>query len=84
MLRQLILFATLACAVQLGFAAEAGKVIFVAGKAQAGERMLALNASINEGELLSTGADGYLYIKTLETLDSPHNIDQCIERADFV
>jgi hypothetical protein len=66
MLRQILAFATLAFAAQFGFAAEAGKVIFVTGKVQAGERALALNAAINEGELLSTGADGYLYIKTLD------------------
>lgn len=50
----------------LASAAEAGKVIFVAGEAKAEARQLTLGAAVNEGELLSTGADGYVYIKTLD------------------
>lgn len=62
---------TIAClglwlAAGLACAAEAGKVIFVAGEARAESRQLALGATVNEGELLSTGADGYVYIQTLD------------------
>jgi hypothetical protein len=61
-----ILFVSLWLAAGCASAAEAGKVIFVAGEARADARPLALGAAINEGELLSTGADGYVYIKTLD------------------
>lgn len=47
-------------------AAEAGKIIFVAGAAQVASNAAALNAPVNEGELLTTGADGYIYIKTID------------------
>lgn len=45
-------------------AAEAGKVIFVAGTAQVLERKAAEGDTVQEGELLQTGADGFLYVKT--------------------
>jgi len=45
-------------------AAEAGKVIFVAGAAQVVERKAAEGDAVQEGELLQTGADGFLYVKT--------------------
>lgn len=47
-------------------AGEAGKVVFVAGATQVAERSGAEGASVQEGELLSTGADGFLYIKTVD------------------
>lgn len=59
--------AVLALGVHAAHAAQAGKVIFTAGHAQAGERALVLDAPVNEGELLRTGADGYIYIKTLDS-----------------
>lgn len=45
-------------------AAEAGKVIFVAGASQVAERAAAEGMAVQEGDLLNTGADGFLYIKT--------------------
>jgi len=47
-------------------AAEAGKVIFVAGAAKIAAVAATLDAAVGEGELLSTGADGYIYIKTID------------------
>ncbi|RFP11900.1 MULTISPECIES: FecR domain-containing protein [unclassified Duganella] len=47
-------------------AAEAGKVIFVAGAAKIAAVAATLDAPVGEGELLSTGADGYIYIKTID------------------
>lgn len=66
MLRKITVIAGLALCVQLAYAAEAGKVIFVAGKAQVADRQAGEGAPVQEGDLLQTGADGFLYIKTLD------------------
>ena len=50
----------------LAQAAEAGKVIFVAGKASVAEQPAADGAPVGEGQMLSTGADGFLYVKTID------------------
>lgn len=47
-------------------AAEAGKVIFVAGAAQVVDRKAAEGDAVQEGELLQTGADGFIYVKTAD------------------
>jgi hypothetical protein len=66
MLRQSITIVCLALAAQLAQAGEAGKIIFVAGAVQVAEKAAALDAGVNEGDLLSTGADGYLYVRTID------------------
>jgi hypothetical protein len=66
MLRFIVLTA-LAVAGQLAHAADAGKVIFVAGKASIAEAAAAEGAAVQEGQLLSTGADGFLYVKTIDS-----------------
>jgi hypothetical protein len=66
MLRQLIIIASLSAAAQLAHAAEAGKVIYVAGTAAIADRAAALGAPVQEGDMLSTGADGYVYVKTVD------------------
>lgn len=66
MLRQLLVTAGLALAAQAAHAAEAGKIIFVAGNAQVVDRPAAEGARVQEGELLSTGADGFIYVKTID------------------
>ncbi|MCA1248323.1 FecR family protein [Massilia sp. MS-15] len=66
MIKRTILCVGLWLAAGLASAAEAGKVIFVAGDARADARPLVMGAAVNEGELLSTGTDGYVYIKTLD------------------
>ncbi|WP_020651801.1 FecR family protein [Massilia niastensis] len=63
---KLFIIATLACAAQLSHAADAGKIIFVAGKADAGEQPAVEGATVQEGQMLSTGADGFLYVKTVD------------------
>lgn len=65
MLRRLIFICTVALAAQ-AHAAEAGKVIFTAGASHIAERAAAEGAPVQEGELLSTGADGFLYVKTVD------------------
>ena len=64
MLRPIILAASLALAASAASAGEAGKIIFVAGNVQVDGKAATLNGQVNEGELLSTGSDGYLYIRT--------------------
>lgn len=66
MLRQLFAAAVLALGLPMAQAEVAGTIIFVAGQAQVAERAAALNAPVSEGELLSTGKDGYIYIKTVD------------------
>jgi hypothetical protein len=65
MYRRLFIISTLALAAQT-HAAEAGKVIFVAGNAQVAERPAAEGLPVQEGEMLTTGADGFLYVKTID------------------
>lgn len=65
MLRFIILTA-LAAAASLAQAADAGKVIFVAGKATIAETAAAEGAPVQEGQMLSTGPDGFLYVKTVD------------------
>lgn len=66
MLRHILATASLTLAAQLAHAAEAGKIIFVAGQAQVAEQTAQLGAAVQEGDLLSTGASGYVYIKTAD------------------
>ncbi len=65
-MHKLLTIATLACAAQFAHAADAGKIIFVAGAAQAGDRPAVQGAQVEEGQMLSTGADGYIYVKTAD------------------
>jgi len=65
-LHKLLITATLACAAQFAHAAEAGKIIFVAGAAKAGDRPAVEGAQVEEGQMLTTGADGYIYVKTAD------------------
>jgi hypothetical protein len=66
MMRKFLFMAGALLLAQAAYAAEAGKVIFVAGSAKVAERQAALNTPVGEGELLVTGADGYIYIKTID------------------
>lgn len=65
MLRRLLVVGTLALAAQ-AHAAEAGKVIFVAGAVKIADRPAAEGASVQENELISTQADGFVYIRTVD------------------
>jgi hypothetical protein len=60
----IVITATAAIAQAPAQAAEAGRVIFAAGVSQVEERAAAEGMAVNEGDLLSTGKDGFLYIKT--------------------
>ncbi|KQV88708.1 hypothetical protein ASD15_26900 [Massilia sp. Root351] len=71
MLRASFIMLGLSCgllaAAPSAFAAEAGKVVFVTGSAQLAGRAAALDAAVQEGDELSTGADGYVYVKTIDS-----------------
>jgi hypothetical protein len=56
----------LAGAAQAAYAAEAGKIVFVTGQVSVAQRPAELNGAVNEGDELSTGADGYVYVKTVD------------------
>lgn len=66
MLRQILVISALAAAMGQAHAAEAGKVIFATGSAQVAEKAGAEGTPVQEGELLSTGPDGFLYVKTID------------------
>ena len=67
MLRQtFIIIGSLVLASGQAWAAEAGKVIFASGQAQVAGKAGAEGTPVQEGELLSTGADGFLYVKTAD------------------
>ncbi len=65
MWRSLIVIA-FACVVQTAQAAEAGKIIFVAGKANVAGQAAVEGGFVQEGQMLSTGPDGFMYIKTAD------------------
>jgi hypothetical protein len=60
------LLAMLAALSSTAAAAEAGKVVFVAGDVKLSARAAVLDAAVQEGDELSTGADGYVYVKTVD------------------
>jgi len=63
-MRRLIILASMTLMASAVQAAEAGKVIFVAGAAHVVDRKAAEGDAVHEGELLQTGADGFIYVKT--------------------
>lgn len=65
-MRRLIVLASMTLMASAVQAAEAGKVIFVAGAAQVVDRKAAEGDAVQEGELLQTGADGFIYVKTAD------------------
>lgn len=65
-MRRLIILASMTLMASAVQAAEAGKVIFVAGAAQVVDRKAAEGDAVQEGELLQTGADGFIYVKTAD------------------
>lgn len=63
---RLIVLSIFACATQLAGAAEAGKIIFVAGTASIANQTAHEGDAVEEGQLLRTGANGFLYVKTVD------------------
>jgi hypothetical protein len=63
-LLQIVVLALLSAG--FAYAEDAGHAVFVSGKVEMAGKTLTLNSAITEGAELSTGADGYLYIKTID------------------
>lgn len=66
MIRQLIVTSALLLAAGLAHAGEAARIVFVAGKVEVAGAQLALGSAVQEGDDISTGADGYVYLKTID------------------
>lgn len=66
MLKRLLTLVSFALLANTALAAEAGKVIFAAGEAKVVDRAAREGAPVQEGEMLSTGKDGFLYVKTID------------------
>lgn len=66
MLRQILVITTLSLALAQAHAVEAGKVIFASGQALVAGKAGAEGMRVEEGELLATGTDGFLYVKTVD------------------
>jgi hypothetical protein len=45
---------------------EAGHIVFVSGEVHTGARVTELGDAIQEGDEISTGKDGYIYLKTVD------------------
>lgn len=65
-MRKLLLLAGALLLAHAAHAAEAGKIIFAAGAAKIAGNAAVLDAPVGEGQLLTTGADGYIYIRTID------------------
>lgn len=61
----LLLAAAAVCPLALQ-AAEAGRIVLVHGAAQVANRTVTLGDAVAEGDELSTGKDGYVYLRTID------------------
>ena len=66
MLRALLVATGLSLLSAAAVAGQAGKVVFAIGKAQVSAKPAAVDQAIEEGDELSTGSDGYIYMKTVD------------------
>ena len=54
------------CLATLSWAGDAARVVFVAGQAFVGGQQVQVGSVVTEGARLQTGADGYLYLETID------------------
>ncbi|MYN02374.1 hypothetical protein GTP41_09705 [Pseudoduganella sp. DS3] len=66
MLSKYIIATGLLVSTTLAWGGEAGRVVFVTGQVQVGKQAAKLEAAVNEGDEIRTGADGAIYIKTVD------------------
>ena len=66
MLRLCVVAAALSLLSVSALAGQAGKVVFATGNAQVAAKPAAVDQAIQEGDELSTGSDGYIYMKTVD------------------
>ncbi|UOD31178.1 FecR domain-containing protein [Massilia violaceinigra] len=71
--QSIVTFRTLSVALALSWAAagqaaaaEAARVVFVTGEVQLASKAAALDNPVQEGDEISTGAQGYVYMKTVD------------------
>lgn len=50
----------------MAYAGEAGRIVFVSGEVRSTKGVAAMGDAIQEGDELSTGKDGYVYLKTID------------------
>lgn len=65
-MRALFITATLMFASALAQAGEAAHVVFTAGNTRVSGKPVALGNAVQEGDEVTTGADGYIYLKTVD------------------
>ncbi|MDQ1817518.1 FecR family protein [Massilia sp. CCM 9210] len=61
-----VAFAASCAALPHAVAGEAGRIVFVTGEVQVASRAAVLDSAVQEGDELSTGAQGYVYMKTVD------------------
>lgn len=66
MLPKFLTVVSLLLAAGLAQAGDAAHVVFVAGQAQTAGAQLNLGQAVQEGDEIATGADGYIYLKTID------------------
>lgn len=66
MLRNLIVTVSCLLAAGIAQAGEAARIVFVAGEARVAGNSVALGHAVQEGDEIVTGADGYVYLKTID------------------
>lgn len=66
MLSKYVIATGLLVSTTLAWGGEAGRVVFVTGQVQVGQQVARLEAVVNEGDEIRTGADGAVYIKTVD------------------
>lgn len=66
MLRHLTIVTGLLFAALTAHAGEAGKLIFVTGNAQVADKPAKQGEAVQEGQLLVTGANGFIYVRTVD------------------
>ncbi|MBI3230133.1 MAG: FecR domain-containing protein [Burkholderiales bacterium] len=66
MLRQLFFAACLLMAAGSALAGEAGRIVFVVGQANIANHGINQGDAVHEGDEISTGPDGYIYVKTVD------------------
>ncbi len=66
MLRQFISMACLLAAAACAYAGEAGRIVFVVGQANIANHGINQGDAVHEGDEISTGSDGYVYLKTVD------------------
>lgn len=65
-MRTLFITVTLTLASALAQAGEAARIVFTAGDVRISDKPVALGNVVQEGDQVTTGADGYIYMKTVD------------------